>query len=252
MQHSRRRFLTGALALAAPALAQDEPEKLPHILDFATEQKRWADLLAAEKAQGELNLQIEKAAWEEGRQFDKQNWEEERRDSLERYRLCTDVERVLLGRFLAPMDEWLNMSLFLKEPEFHKVNPFDDPSFTKEGVLFLLLKIRSADPLKGSDIWIKFSIAKTDLGKKWEETQENESGEKVMKQVDETLTDMLWRKRDQLLEALEHHFVVLLQNEDAEEKAAVMKTMVDGTAHLYRLIGEFSEPDKVTPEQMLR
>lgn len=245
MQPSRRQFITGAMALGATkVLAQDE-EKLPHMLDLATEQKRWEDLLASEKARMEMER-------DEERVLEKEKWEADRRDSLERYQLCTNLERILLSRFLAPMDEWLNLSLFLKEPEMRKERVFDDPDFKGESI-WLLLKIRSADPLKGKDIWMKFSIGREDIQKiPVDNGHDPETGKLRTRLIDEPFIDTLWRKRDRLLEALEHHLVLLLQEADEEEKASLVKTIVDGSAHLYRIIGPDSPPDKVTKEQMLR
>lgn len=233
MQPSRRQFLIGSLALgAAPVLAQDEPplpkdgkepQKFPYVLspeefDFREQRKQW---------------------------------EEERRDMLERYELCTKLERILLGRFLAPIDDWLNLNAYAKEKEFKRENVFDDPVFIGDEPIWLLLKIRSANPLDGDDIWIKFSFGKDDIQSTLEDDTSEEGGfdadgNRKKKLVPEPVIKALWRKRDALMQALEHHLVQLLDDADS------VKTMVDGTAGLYRIHGPDADPAKVTKEQILK
>lgn len=239
MTPSRRQFLTGAIALGAtPILAQDEPEKLPHILDFAAERAKWEQLLA----DAEQKLELAQMKWDEERVFEKERWENERHDDMDRLRILNKVGRTLLERYVAPLDQWLNNSGFLAQPEIKKKeNPFDDPEYVG-GPIWFLLKITSAEPL-GAIIWLKFSTCKEDIGQKLVDDPEAGEGHKMW--APELLIDMLWRKRDGLLDALEHHLVQLMDDEDC------VKTMKDGSAHLYRIIDENSDPEKVTKEQLL-
>lgn len=236
MTPSRRQFLTGALALGAtPLLAQDE--KKPYIMDPA-----------------EVLPNIDKL---------KKQWEEERRDNLERLETCNTLERVLLLRYVSPVDTWLNINGYLKIPSFKVVTEFlalDDDKDKSVETTWFLLKITSANPLLGKDIWLKFSIGDSDRKLVWvDRTSQEEDGVTVTKQVFEPFTDTLWRKRDSLLDALEHHLVQLLDDSPPddgfdipdEDTESYKRTMIDGTAHFYQLFGPEQDPAKVMKEQLL-
>lgn len=226
MTSSRRQFLTGAIALGAtPLLAQDEPVKEPYVLDPS-------DILP--------HIDVLK-----------KKWEAERRDNLDRAEICAKLERVLLARFMAPIDTWFHMEGYMKIPTLRKAADrlvSDEDNQAPIDDVWFLLKIRSASPLKGKDIWMKWSLINADRALVWTDDYEgghNDDGTQKQKQVPEVFKDTIWRKRDSLLEALEHHFVQLLDDEEC------IHTMVDGTAHLYLIHGPEADPEKVTKEQLL-
>lgn len=220
---SRRDFILGAFASClsaklATAQEQDEPQKLPNTpspAEFLAEQKK--------------------------------AWEDSRRDLFQRYELCTKLERVFLTRYIAPFDQWMLVSGYLTMPEFSK-NFVDDPLYDGRDIWFLL-KIRCTDQFKGNDIWLKFSLTKEDVQLELQDDPndaEAPEGERAQIMAPESPVKTLWRKRDGLFEALEHHLVQLLGDKENEA------TIIDGEAHLYRIWGPDADPSKVTKEQLLK
>lgn len=234
---SRRQFLTGLVALGAtPLLAQDEPKKEPYILEPS-----------------EILPHIDKL---------KGRWEDERRDDLDRLRALNVLERVLLSRYLAPVDTWLHLKGYMKIPAIRARIDWLMDDHDSEGSIgnnWFLLKIVSADRSNGTDIWMKFSIDNTDRKLVWVDNDTDEAGDgSGQKQVFEPVADTLYRKRDSLMEALEHHLVQLLDESPEDDGFDVpfdtepyKRTLMDGTAHLYLLFGPDQDPAKVMKEQLL-
>lgn len=234
---SRRQFLTGLVALGAtPLMAQDEPKKMPYTLD-PSDVLPHIDIL-------------------------KKKWEDERRDDIDRLRTLNNLERVLLARYLVPVDSWLHVKGYMKIPAIQVVADWlasDDDKEKSIGNNWFLLKIVSADRLNGNDIWMKFSIDNTDRKLVWVDSYNDEAGEGgSQKQVFEPITDTLSRKRDSLMEALEHHLVQLLDESPEDDGFDIpfdpkpyKNTLIDGTAYLYLLFGPDQDPAKVMKEQLI-
>lgn len=239
MSASRRQFLTGLVALGAtPLLAQDEPKKEPYTLDPS-------DILP----------HIDTL---------KTKWEAERRDDLDRLRALNGLERVLLARYIAPVDTWLSVKGYMKIPAIQVVADWlaaDDDKEKPIGSNWFLLKIVSADRLNGNDIWMKFSIEDSDRRLIWVDNNTDEAGDgsgMPQKQIFEPITETLYRKRDSLFEALEHHLVQLIDDTPPDDgfdipwdAESYKRTLVDGTAYFYLLYGPDQDPAKVNKDQLL-
>ncbi len=130
--------------------------------------------------------------------------------------------RLMLQRFLAPVDMWFENPNIAKE-----IIPGAFTSTDPER--WYALYIHPEDRAKSSPIWIKFSLnyIKERAGNEW---------------YVRLYTD---RKRAGLLETLERYFTMLLDDPE------YLPTMISGTPHVYRLPSMDSDPEKRKKEDLI-
>ncbi len=121
------------------------------------------------------------------------------------------LERVLVQRFIEPLDLWIS------NPHVTR-HPF--PRFV-DGECWYAIVIQPLDALKSDPVWLKFSLESQKYGSRL--GYENETNENIIQiHYQRTL-------RKSILDSLEHHLVQVLDQPEC------VTTLITGTPHLYRL-----------------
>ncbi len=164
----------------------------------------------------------EKEMWRT--EFESLTWELERDG---RAILLNRLERVLVQRFMAPVDLWM------ENP--HAANsPF--PKF-QHGECWYALMIEPVDRLKSQKLWVKFAVnSASDGGLAWYSDAQNDS-----------IIQHAWKeyRRAGLLDALERHLALSLDDPE------LVPTIMEGMPHLYRLVTKDSDIDKLSKEDRI-
>lgn len=150
------------------------------------------------------------------------------RDSLYymRERTRAELGRVLIDRYMIPVDEWIRLKRWRTEFPVHDENLWTERWY--------LLMIRSDH---GEDVWIKFSIDPK------ERLKHRQFCDEHFWECDyRSMEDFIDLKRSSLANALEHHLIQLLLDKDC------VPTIKDGTSKLYRLVDRDTPVDKVRPD----
>ncbi len=124
------------------------------------------------------------------------------------------LERILLERYIDPVDRW-----------------FENPALAREPIewndRWYVLIVEPSDKVKGTPIWVKFYVGLKERGE------------------GKTLVQYKDMKRRGILDNLERAMVLGLEDPSFAE------TIREGTAHVYRLPTKDSDPDKVKPEDRI-
>lgn|SRR5574339_312648 len=143
---------------------------------------------------------------------------------MRREQLKSILGSLLLERYLRPFDDWVADRGFVKEQMYNGVDDYN-----KELWFALVIKDGLEEP-----IWIKFHLHKTyekhDLG---------------FAASDLTIENHAAIIRRGLKASLEQNCIIHLDDKE------VRKSIVFGTAHLYRLITKDSPIDKVRKEDLI-
>ena len=143
---------------------------------------------------------------------------------MRREKLQAIIGSLFLERYLEPFDDWVNSRGFVKE------QMFGDDDYNKEIWFALVIKTSNEEP-----IWIKFFLNKTYA-----------KHEHLGFAADDILVKAhATRMRISLKASLEQTVIINLDNEE------VRKSLIYGTAHLYRLITKDSDVTKVRKEDLI-
>jgi hypothetical protein len=121
------------------------------------------------------------------------------------------LERVLVQRFIEPLDLWMS------NPHVTG-HPF--PRFV-DGECWYAIVIQPLDALKSDPVWLKFPL----------ETKKYGSALGYGDDKNESILQLHYKRtmRKSILDSLEHHLVLLLDQPEC------VTTLITGTPHLYRL-----------------
>jgi hypothetical protein len=146
-----------------------------------------------------------------------------------RSRILTRLERILLQRYIEPVDKWIDNPALTKH----------DVTGSKEDEPWFVLIIEPQNALNESKQWVKFCIP---FDKFASAVYRRGYPIYVLRLLKVYYKDHL---RDGILDSLERQ---LVENMDDPE---MIKLMQDGTPHLYVLPTKDSDPDKVQKEDRI-